>query len=285
MRSDPEVQAAVRAYQLGFPRLPVRGRSGEMLGRGTGSSLEFQEYREYTPGDDIRHLDWAAYARSDSLMVRLYREEISPQLEVVLDASQSLLAGNGLKSLVSRQLASTLALMASRLGGRAAVHVVDDHRPVHKVSLESIDQLTNWATVGRASLLDALIEQRLTLRPQSMRVVISDFLFPHDPEVLIRKLSAGAGALWVIQVLSAWEQSPTDLGGRRLIDLETGAELDLVLGRATIEKYRQRLLEFQRSLLSACRRVQAPLLTVTADDGLSKICRSNLVSAGLLHAS
>ena len=40
------------------------GRSGELLGRGTGSSLEFQEYREYLPGDDIRHVDWANAANN-----------------------------------------------------------------------------------------------------------------------------------------------------------------------------------------------------------------------------
>lgn len=57
MRFDPEVQQAAARYQLGLPRMPVSGRSGELLGRGTGSSLEFQEYREYQIGDDIRHLD------------------------------------------------------------------------------------------------------------------------------------------------------------------------------------------------------------------------------------
>ena len=72
--NDPEVQRAADAYLLGLPRTPAAGRSGELLGRGTGSSLEFQEYREYVPGDDIRHLDWGAYGRSDTLMVRLFRK-------------------------------------------------------------------------------------------------------------------------------------------------------------------------------------------------------------------
>ena len=71
--------------------MPVAGRTGELLGRGTGSSLEFQEYREYVPGDDIRHVDWAAFARSDALMVRLYREEISPRTEILFDASTSMI--------------------------------------------------------------------------------------------------------------------------------------------------------------------------------------------------
>src|SRR6476646_437313 len=97
MHNDPEVQRAADTFQLGLPRTPSAGRAGELLGRGTGSSLEFQEYREYVPGDDIRHLDWGAYARSDTLMVRLFREEISPRTEILLDASRSMASGGEIK--------------------------------------------------------------------------------------------------------------------------------------------------------------------------------------------
>ncbi len=61
MKSDPEVQRALETYQLGLPACPRR-TLGELLGRGVGSSIEFQEYRQYVPGDDIRHLDWGAFA-------------------------------------------------------------------------------------------------------------------------------------------------------------------------------------------------------------------------------
>ena len=108
MTGDPDVLRAASLYQLGLPRIPVSGRSGELLGRGTGTSLEFQEYREYMPGDDIRHLDWAAYARSDHLMVRLFREEISPRMEIVLDVSRSM-STSPEKMLLARQIAGLFA--------------------------------------------------------------------------------------------------------------------------------------------------------------------------------
>ena len=57
-------------------------------------------------GDDIRHLDWATYARTDQLMVRLYREEISPRTQVFVDTSRSMNTGEQAKPLVTRQLAS-----------------------------------------------------------------------------------------------------------------------------------------------------------------------------------
>src|SRR5277367_6066984 len=126
VRHDPEVQQSLATYRLASPRLPVAGATGELLGRGTGSSLEFQEYREYLPGDDIRHVDWSAYARSDALMVRLYRDEISPRTEILLDASRSMTAGGEAKPRVARQLAALFALLCGRVGGRSVVVPLDD---------------------------------------------------------------------------------------------------------------------------------------------------------------
>ena len=86
----PEVQRVAAAFRLAMPRSPVGGRLGERLGSGTGSSLEFQDYRQYTLGDDLRHVDWSAYARSEVLAVRLYREEVAPRIDLVLDVSRSM---------------------------------------------------------------------------------------------------------------------------------------------------------------------------------------------------
>ncbi len=86
----PEVHRVAAAFRLAMPRTPVGGRLGERLGSGTGSSLEFQDYRQYTMGDDLRHVDWSAYARSEVLTVRLYREEVAPRIDLVLDVSRSM---------------------------------------------------------------------------------------------------------------------------------------------------------------------------------------------------
>ena len=85
----PSVRAA-GGLRLALPRTPMRGRAGERLGSGTGSSLEFQDYRPYVPGDDLRHVDWSAYARSGLLAIRLYREEVAPRVDLVLDVSRSM---------------------------------------------------------------------------------------------------------------------------------------------------------------------------------------------------
>jgi uncharacterized protein (DUF58 family) len=283
LRHDPEVQRVVSTYQLGLPRMPVAGRSGELLGRGTGSSVEFQEYREYLPGDDIRHLDWAAYARSDALMVRLYREEISPRTEILLDASKSMTTGDGAKERVAKQLAAVFAQLCGYLGGRPTLIPANNERPLRPMGLEALDGLAAFPCDGVATLTELLAESAVPLKPQAVRIVISDFLFPHDPDPLLRRLAAGASALWIVQVVTAWEADPMELGGRRVIDIEGGGQTDMLVNRKAIAAYKERLLRLQEGLSRACRRVHARYVWLIADRGLEALCREELCAAEMLR--
>lgn len=282
MRNDPEVQRAVDTYQLGLPRAPAAGRSGELLGRGTGSSLEFQEYREYVPGDDIRHLDWGAYARSDTLMIRLFREEISPRTEILLDASLSMTAGGETKPRLARQLAALFALLSGRLGGRPAIVPLEDGPPA-ALGLDGLERLQSMPFTGRTTMAELLATHSVPLKRQAVRIVVSDFLFPHDPASLVRRLAGDSSALWLVQVLSGWEAAPTPHGGRRLIDIESGDQTDLVLDRAAIESYLARLSALQQELVRNCRRAHATFVSLVADRGLAALCRDDLCAAGLLR--
>lgn len=292
MRFDPEVQQAAARYQLGLPRMPVSGRSGELLGRGTGSSLEFQEYREYQIGDDIRHLDWAAYARTDAMMVRLYREEISPRMEILLDASRSMTSVDPTGS-----LSESDSMKASRSATRRFVRAAgrqsrwstgadSDHRSHaarKPLPFESHEGLNTLRFDGSRSLREALDDHAIPLKRQTVRVVISDFLFPHDPDLLMRRLAGDASVLWVLQVLNAWEAKPTTLGGRKLVDLETTEEANLQVVEKTIAEYSARLLTLQQELSRACRRVHATFAILIADRGLLDLCGNELCAAEILR--
>jgi len=285
MRNDPEVQRVVNTYALGLPRMPTAGRSGELLGRGTGSSLEFQEYRQYLPGDDIRHVDWAAYARSDALMVRMYREEISPRTEILFDVSRSMTTGEGAKEHVTRQVTAAFAQWCGRIGGQPTLIPLGDERPLTPLGQNGIDRLEMLPFEAQGTLVELLDDHAIPLKPQAVRIVISDFLFPHDPDSLIRRLAAGASALWVIQLLTAWEADPTELGGRRLVDIEVGGETDMLINRTAIAAYTERLGRLQAELTRACRRAHAPFVTLIADRGLLALCREELCAAGILRVA
>ncbi|MGA0333468.1 MAG: DUF58 domain-containing protein, partial [Kiritimatiellia bacterium] len=62
-----------------------QGTQGNWAGAGVGSSIDFQDHRPYLPGDDPRYIDWAAYARSGQTIMKLYREEVRPVVDLVVD--------------------------------------------------------------------------------------------------------------------------------------------------------------------------------------------------------
>src|SRR3954463_16259934 len=113
-----EGERAGQRYALGQPRRTLLGVAGGAMGPRAGSSLEFKDHRPYEPGDDLRHIDWSAYARSDQLSVKLFREEVTPHLDVVLDGSRSMALPDSLKAPAALALTAFFATAARNAGYR-----------------------------------------------------------------------------------------------------------------------------------------------------------------------
>ena len=274
----PAVQSAA-AFRLAMPRTPISGRVGERLGSGTGSSLEFQDYRSYAPGDDIRHVDWAAYARFELLAVRLYREEVAPRIDVVLDVSRSM-AVTGPKLRAYGEVAGLLACACastvadSRVITTAAVQPRRLHRP------EDIEPF-----LGCDAALSALEEGvHLPFRRRSLRVVISDFLFPHDADALVSRLARDSASLSLVQLTLREEAEPAVEAGRRLVDVEGRGEIDLVIDDAAVRDYRARFNRLRLGLSRAARRAGARFAHVLAGTPVRDVARQ-LAAAGVLESA
>src|SRR5262245_21899605 len=215
MRFRPAREALdlAQRFSLAFDRVPPRGLAGERLGRASGSSLEFQDRRTYEAGDDVRHVDWRALARSDQLMVRLWREEVLARVEILVDTSRSL-AIDEPKAQLTVDLAALLAHGAREDGAQAIVVALRAlPRPVSldeltRDGLDFDDRTPFEATLRAASGLQ---------RHGAVCVVLSDFLFPHDARALVRPLAARAGALAFVQVLASSESAPREGAAHRLV--------------------------------------------------------------------
>ena len=269
------VQAAA-TWRLVVPRTPMRGRVGERLGAGTGSSLEFQDHRPYVPGDDLRHVDWKAFARSEVLSVRLYREEIAPRIDLVIDRSRSMTATGG-KQQAYGELVALLASAATsmsadtRLVTTAAAPPIPLHRP---------EEVERFLECDAAS--GAMEETGLNLRRQSMRVAVSDFLFPHDPDAVVGRLARDGASLAIIQLTTRDEAEPEVEGGRRLVDVEGRGELDVTIDDRTVADYRARFNRLRQGLSRAARRTGATFVHVTAGASPRQVARI-LADAGILE--
>ena len=265
----PDVALVCAPWRLSLPVQTLSGRFGDRMGRGPGSSLEFSDYREYVPGDDVRHVDWRACARTDALFVRLYREEVAPHLDVVLDRSASM-ASTPAKDRAARDLVDALACLAERSGSTARRFVAGG---------EPFDETAVPPAAGGDP--GALLP-RAPLKPRGLRAVVGDFLVPDDPAPRIRALAAGAAHLWVVQLLDPWEANPALDGATTLVDVETDERLDLALAAQGLERYRRRLAALRDDVARAARGAAAGYALVLASD-LPTMLREALAPQGVVE--
>jgi len=270
---DPALRQALREgeqlglrYALQIPQVAASGWTGSRSGRRAGSSIDFQDYREYQPGDDLRFIDWGIYARSDRLTIKLYREEVIPHLDLVLDGSRSMNLENSAKGQAVAQLAALLATSAANAQCTQAVWL----------SGEGFQRIANDALVPSAWDRLELASQRTPeqayeimppkFRRLGVRVLISDLLWPGEPIHLLRRLREGAAALFVIQLLAREDVDPPEHGNLRVVDSETGAESEIYIDSSVARQYAENLAQLQQSWADACRQLGAQMTTIVAED-------------------
>jgi uncharacterized protein (DUF58 family) len=204
------------------------------------------DFRDYVPGDDLRHVDWRGYARTDQIRVRLFREEVSMALDVVVDLSPSM-GSTAAKARALRDLADAAAHWTRRAGGRPRLLAMGG--PV----------LEDAAGSGRfdgSAGFEGPVEPdlpRAPLRPGSLRMWISDFLWEGDPAPLLRRLARGAAQVYVLQLLDPLEIDPAAEGAVTLVDCERDERLDLDVDARAVARYRARLSRLRGAVEAAAR--------------------------------
>ena len=272
------------AYTLAAPARAASGVAGLVVGNQPGASLDFLDHRDYQPGDDLRRIDWSAFGRTDRLVVRLYREEVSPHLDVVLDASRSMrLDAGAAKPRAAVALAALLATAARNAGFTHAVHAAGEstrkvegcEQPPALWRLPEMDATT--------TLHDAVLAAPAKLRRRGLRVLVSDLFTPGDPGQLLGMLGADAAGLVVAQVLAADDAQPPQRGNVRLVDSETGATRDVYVDAAVQQRYVEQFERHQEQWRLAARRVGAVFVTFVAEALLETWDESALIHTQVLR--
>ncbi len=219
---DPEVLARTRSLALRV-RMVVDGRLGGVhRGRHHGSSVEFSEHKEYSPGDDLRRVDWRAFARADKLYVKRFEQEASLQAVLAVDASGSMAYGHaGLltkleyASVLAASLASVLLSQQDAVGlvtwADGPPGVVPPRRgPGHLAPL--VERLEGLSPHGTTDLPAGLAAAGGLAAPgdggrrRGVVALFSDLLTPLEPTLAaLRRLSSRGHEVLVFQVLDGDE--------------------------------------------------------------------------------
>lgn len=279
-----EGEQAGSRYELSMPRRMMVGTAGSALGQNVGSSLELKDYREYQPGDDLRHVDWNAYARSDQVSIKLFREEVHPRLDMVLDVTRSMALEKSAKERATLALASFFATVAGNSGfTRRAWMLGDQLTPL----VNATELPSHWEVpeleIPSANPNEALAGGGGLWRAQGVRILLSDLLWEGDPLVTMRHLTDRAAQVIVVQVLAKSDAEPPQPGSYRLVDVETNQEREIYVDASVAQRYRESFNRHLENWHHACRQSGAIFTTVIAEQLLQHWQLDELMAAEILR--
>ena len=282
--NPPDVRQREIARLAGQVRLPFRSRAwrgsaGSWQGRGQGSSIDFQDHRAYAPGDDPRHLDWAAYARTNHYTMKLFREEVSPRLDVALDVSKSMALAPA-KEARSLDLFALVLTTALRDGISLRAFTVSSGRwrPMDAAAALALDKLPPADVTGETAAELPLAE--IPWRAGSLRVLISDLLIPQSPERELGSLSRDHGRAVILSPFLQAEATPDWQGNLALHDCESSVVRQQRVEPPLLSRYRKNYQRHFELWLQEARRRGVPFGRISCELPLGVALRQQALPAG-----
>lgn len=253
-------------------RRPRRGLyPGQRRSPRSARSPEFADFRPYSTGDDLRQVDWRAFARFERLMLRLSVAEEESALNVVVDASESMTLGTPSKWAAARRLAGAVAVLGLGAMDRVAVGLL---RPAGPCT----PHLRRGAGAGRVLAFLAEVDPAGTAGPDDLArlrwlrpgltVVISDFLVEQSWAPALAGLRAGRQEPLLWQVLAPEEEVPVLSGDVELRDVESDRRRELTVTPRLIQDYLRALAAHRDQLRRQAAGADGRFLHTASADGL-----------------
>jgi len=284
---DPPLLRRLEALAL-QGRRAVSGRmGGERRSNARGRSVEFADFRNYTPGDDFRLIDWNAYARLDRYMLRLFVAEQELPLSIFVDLSGSMDWGNPNKAATAKRLAAAIAYVALAALDRVRLTVfatgpTSGGAPYRgrRAVAELFSRLQSFPVGGQtdyAKLVWPIGKQR-----PGMTVLISDGLGETSIDTAIAALGRARQEGAILQLLAPQEIAPDWTGDARLRDSETGVEREFTSTPLTKGAYLEALSLRENEIESSAHRHGLRYTQLSTDQPIDDMVLRTLRRLGLL---
>lgn len=245
-----------------------------------GFSAEFSQYRHYRHGDDLKYVDWKAFARTDRIYTRQFRETTNLSALLVIDISKSM--NFGAKFVLARTVAAILGTLildqgdaAGMLAVEARAHLVPARSGRHHLRV-LLSELASLEPLGTVSIGEALRRAATLLKRRGVVIAISDFYEDEDALGQLRRMARMGHDVIAIHTL-AREEMTLDVGGAaELVDLETSSRMLVqpsVARDAYVASITRWLIDVERRL----RRDGIDYLRLIAGDPLEPSLRRFLV--------
>lgn len=276
-----------------------RGRSrAERRSVKRGSGLEFADYRAFSPGDDIRAIDWRVFARNRHLLLKLFEEEEDLYVHLLLDCTESMAWGTPAKHDPARQLAAGLSYLALANLDRAGVTPLGPAESESKLPppwapsrgrarfLRLLRYLEGCNTLRGRSEMAGSVGRWLATRPRRGLVLwITDGWgeTPDDLFLALDRLRYARHEVGLIQIRHADEGQAGELGEFAHEEVETGETRVLIVDRSAAKAYADAVSEYDARLDDYCRRHGIARLRADAGDSAIEVLRRALLSGGFVR--
>lgn len=264
---DETTRRKLEQIMLAAPRVRSGAIKGERRSAKRGTSIEFADYRNYSPGDDLRRLDWNIYARLGRPLTKLYEDEEDLAVYLLIDASASM-GGTDLPGLptewnkftFARRLLAGLAyvslvsndrLTVTALGGRGGQFGPARGRANGPRLLQYVNGLK---AEGANDLNSALRELAVRMGRPGLVILISDLFAPNGFVDGLAALQAKGCEVVVLHLLAPDEIEPALTGDLRLMDVETGAPQEVSIDPGLHGLYMRRVTEWRSGIRAECRK-------------------------------
>jgi uncharacterized protein (DUF58 family) len=287
---SPELLAKLERLEL-VSRKIFRGRmKGERRSPRKGQSVEFADFRNYVPGDDLRFVDWNTYARLEKLFLKLFLEEEDLHFYALIDASDSMDFGEPTKLHWARQLAAALGFIGLVRGDRVKIETIGQPAKAGSPSFRGRRSL--WRMLEHVESLQPGEPTMLTqgvknfcLRNAGKGIVIlvTDLMDKSGYEAGLKYLLSQDMDIYVVHVLSPEELEPDLTGDLRLIDCEDGDEAEVTVSGPLLKRYRETLAAFVDGARDFCTRRGMMYLRARSDLAVEDVVSGYLRTRGLVR--
>jgi uncharacterized protein (DUF58 family) len=263
--------------QLVATKVRAGAIKGDRRSRKHGTSIEFADYRNYAPGDDLRRLDWNIYARLERPYIKLLEDEEDLAVHVILDNSASMDwpqddAENQNKGLFARRLFTALGYIALAGNDRLMMAALNDGQmnafgPVRGrgQAFKMLQYAHDLKPTGVTDLNQALEDYAVRATRPGLCMLISDMFSPTGYVDGFNALLGRGYELIVLHVMSADELDPQLSGDLRLVDVETGTAQEVSIDAPMRDLYMRRVHEWRDSVRRECGRRGVTYLNLVTD--------------------
>ncbi len=277
-------------------RFIVKGRrKGQLAGLHAspraGVSLEFADYRAYTPGDDFRYIDWNVVGRLDRLLVKTYVHEADLPIYLLVDFSASMQIGIPSKAHYAAHLAAAMAYLGLRGLDRVGLFPFCDQLIPGLPARHGMGQMGKILRLlrdvepgGRTSVNRAILEFLSQTRESGLTIVISDFLASgaEFADGFARLLHRGDQVI-LLQVLDPEDVNPRAAGTTRIVDVESSQRVTLTIGQRTLDEYAERVRRNREQLRTFSFERGIPCFQTTTDVQVERFLHEDLRNGGMLR--